>query len=126
MTLARGFLHASFVKPIEHFEPKLMVMRGDRDQILSVFSLSFFSTFTGRQRITDRQVHHPILKLFREVEIAPQVEDMLSFEDTVVCRTTNRLLIYNVKTKESQGFQHEDFQIALFSPYLCVVSREST
>jgi len=54
-------------------------MKGDRDQILSVFSLSYFSTFTGKQRITDRPIQHPTLKMFCDLEVAPEVEDMLSF-----------------------------------------------
>lgn len=121
ITLSINFLHASFAKPLEPLEPKLMVMKGDRGQILSVFSLSFFSTFTGRQRQIDRQVQHPTLKMICDLEVSPEVEDMISFEDTVVCKTVNRLLIYNVKTQESKGFMHEDFKIALFPPHLCVV-----
>lgn len=63
ISLTRGFLHASFTKPIEHFEPRLMVMKGDKDQLLAVFSLGYFSTFMGKQRAIERPPQPPPLKL---------------------------------------------------------------
>lgn len=46
---------------------------------MALFSLSYFSTFTGMQRLNDKPIYKPALKMMFDIEVAEDVEDILTF-----------------------------------------------